>query len=1126
MVLMEISRTFDNQIRNTPVMRKIFTVLLILLFTLSANAQLITVTGKVSSGADGQTIPGATVQVKNKTLATATDINGVYTLKGVKPNDTLVYSFIGFSKQIIPVNGRTTIDIVLQLTSLELKEVVVTALGINRQKRELGFSTEKFAGELVTRSSSANILSAMTGRSAGVQVSNNDGVEGGTTRIVIRGNNNIGNSANNQPLIVIDGVPMENTPGLTNIGRGVDWGNSLNNINPYDIESYNILKGGSASALYGSRGANGVILITTKRGKPQQGIGITYNFTQKITHPYRYRDVQNKYGHGGPIAFTPPTFPTSPNGDTLLYPGIYSTDNLIINQQGETSSSSEEFGYYGSAVSWGPEMKGEMIKWWDGKMRSWSPQPNNLKIPFYNGITTTHNIAASGGGSSGTMRVSITRQDQKPILDNSNMDQTTVNLAGNLKVSEKVRADLSVSYVNYNRLNSPMIGEDGNSFSKGLLYSWPRSYQGEDLAMYANADGSQNQMDGYPYLYISKTIWWNYYNNNTTLGRDKYLGSLSLIYDITPWLNLVVRSGKDFTISQYETRNKPTDVLGLKNGYYSSTLQKDVSNTSDYLLSATKENINGSGLNLKFSVGGSTWTQSNYYMNGRTGTWYYPNMYSLYNYTETTYIEDQNNILTVDRKGDLLSSVATSETFYKRKTNSAYAFLNLAYKNYLFVDITGRNDWSSTLPNNSNSYFYPSATLSYIITDAFKTQKKFPWLSFLKVRGSLAQTATDTRPYQTEFYYKTGFFGGQQTSYFPDTIPPYQLKPQRVNTYELGLNFSLWDNRLDFDMTYYYAKSFDQILDIALPISSGANSIRINEGELSNRGIEIVMNYVAYQNKNWLIRTGLNFSRNRSKIMSLGEFGSIYYLADIWGLNGPAMAVQVGQEYGTIVGYDYIYKDGKRVLNDAGTKYLITDDRVPIGNASPDFLAGWTTEFNYKNFKLTTLIDTKWGGDIYCGSYVIGLQTGQSPSTLNERDGGGLPYTDPAGNTSNIGVILDGVYADGTPNNKVVHYYYKYLPNAGGWGKFVSTPGILDDTWIKLREVSLTYTFSPKILAKSKVFENLSVSVTGRDICYLYSSIPDRINPEGIMGSGNAQGFEWASFPGTRSIIFGINASF
>jgi len=275
------------------------------------------------------------------------------------------------------------------------------------------------------------------------------------------------------------------------------------------------------------------------------------------------------------------------------------------------------------------------------------------------------------------------------------------------------------------------------------------------------------------------------------------------------------------------------------------------------------------------------------------------------------------------------------------------------------------------------------------------------------------------------------------------------------------------------------------------------------------------------------VRSGINLARNRNKVVSLGGDADTYLLADIWGLNGPAMVLSEGDEFGTISGYDYIYDDnGNRVLNDAGTKYLITDTRVPIGNASPDFIAGWSASAEYKGFRMAMLIDTKWGGDIYAGSYVIGLQTGQSPETLIEREGGGLPYTDPDGNTSNIGVILEGVHEDGTPNTTVVHYYYKYLPNAGGWGKFVSTPGIIENTWVKMRELSLSYTIPQRLLAKTKVFQNLTLSVTGRDLFYIYTTLPDKINPEGIMGSGNAQGFEWASFPGTRSWVFGLSASF
>jgi len=1110
-------------------MKKILLSLsLLILFTSVLVAQERTISGQIISEEDDLGLPGVSIVVKgsDKTtlVGTVTDVDGIFTLSGIRETDTLTISYVGYQAQEIAVGKQTEFSIVMLVTANELEEVVVTALGVRRQQREIGYSTQKIEVAQVVQSNTPNVLDAIIGRSAGVNVSQGDGVDGGSTRATIRGNNNI--SGDNQPLIVVDNVPMENTPGLTSIGRGVDWGNPIGDINPMDIAEYSVLKGGAASALYGSRGANGVILITTKRGRKDKGIGVTYNYTFKLIEPYRYREVQNTYGHGGPISFTPPTFPM--NGDTLLYPGIYGTDNLILNQQGETSSTAAEFGYYGSAVSWGPRMDGQMVRWWDGEMRAYSPQPDNYKSAFHNGYTSTHNISASGGGDRGTMRVSITRQDHEAIIDNSNYDRTTINLGANVKISRKLFADVSFSYINYNRLNSPILGEEANSFSKGYLYSWPRSYQGIDKQNYENPDGSRNEQEGYPFLYISPYLWWNYYNNNTNLQRDKYLGALTVTYDITSWLNLMGRVGRDFSLEQYETRHMPTDVIGLKDGYYGKSMSRTYSDIYEVFLTAEKSNLFKSKFSTKLMLGASRWNFDNYSINGHSGTWYYPNMYTFFNYTETTYATDANGQTIVDRLGNSAGEMVAGEGIRRERNNSVFAFWNMSWNNYLYVELTGRNDWSSTLPPDANSYFYPSVSISFILSEAFHFDSKIPWLNFMKIRGGIAQTATDTDPYKLDFYYNTDMFGGEQTSSFPGSIPPYNLAPQRVNAYEAGLILGVLKNRIDFDFTYYYTYSYSQILEnLPIPISSGASGITINEGEITNNGIEIVLNAVPVQTKNFLYKTGINISRNRNHVVSLGENAEVYPLADIWGLNGPAMALREGDDYGTIYGYDYVYhENGKPIVNDEGTKYLITDTRVPIGNASPDFIGGWYNEFYFKGFRLSTLIDAKVGGDIYCGSYVIGLQTGQSPETLIEREGGGLPYTDPDGNTSNIGIILDGVYEDGTPNDKVVHYYYKYLPNAGGWGKVISTPGILENTWVKMREISLSYTFPQKLIEKSKVFQNLTLSIVGRDLFYIFTTLPDKINPEGIMGSGNAQGFEWASMPSSRSFTFGISASF
>lgn len=1105
-------------------MKKIVAFILFIIMSSSLCAQSLTIKGTVSTAEDNQPLPGVSVHVKGTTNGTVTDYDGMFSLGNVKPDQILVISFVGFNSQERTVKNAEFLTIQLSESTALLEEVVVTALGISRQKREIGYSTEKIEASVVTDSKASNVLNAISGRAAGVQISQPDGVEGGSSRIVIRGNNNIG--SDNQPLIVVDNIPLENTPGLTNIGRGVDWGSAINDLNPYDIESMTLMKGGAASALYGSRGANGVLFITTKRGKQQKGIGITYNADFKITSPYLYRSVQNTYGHGGPISLTPPSFPML--GDTLLYPGIYGNESLILNQLGETSSTSAEFGYYGSSVSWGPKMEGQMVKWWDGQMRPYSPQPDNLMMPYQNGYTTTHNISATGGGDKGTMRVSFTQQKNKAIVENSNFKRSTVNLGANLKISDKLRTDLTMSFIQYNRLNSPMLGEDANSFNKGLLYSWPRSYQGIDKMNYARPDGSQNPQENYPFFYLNPTLWWDVYNNNTEQNRDKYTAALSLSYDPFPWLNVLGRIGRDYTIEQFETKHKPTDALGLLNGYYSNGLSRNRGDNYDLVISAEKDQLFGSHFDVKFTTGASRWEQDYYYLNGRSGTWYYPNMYTFFNFTETTYTTDPNNNTIVDKPGNSASSMIPKEGFLRKRNNSVYAFMNISFKKSVYLEITGRNDWSSALPDGSNSYFYPSVSLSFIPTESISMFQNMPWMNFLKIRGGIAQTATDTDPYLLSFYYNTTLFGGQQSSGFPSTIPPIRLRPQRVNAYETGFNMGLFDNKIDIDFTYYYLYSFDQIIpNLPIPVSSGATNIMTNEGVLSNRGFELIINTVAYQSKKLLIKSGLNLARNRNRVESLGGDAETYLLADIWGLNGPAMVLQAGDDYGTISGYDYIYdQNGKRVVNDAGTKYLITDERVPIGNASPDFIAGWNTSLQYNGLRLGFLIDTKWGGDIYSGSYVIGLQTGQSPETLIEREGGGLPYTDPEGNVRNIGIILDGVHHDGTPNTQVVHYYYKYLPNAGGWGKFVSTPGILENTWVKMREIVLAYSLPKNWVQKTKVFQNLTFSITGRDLFYIYKTLPDNINPEGIMGSGNAQGFEWAANPGTRSIIMSINAGF
>ena len=1089
-------------------MRKVyFFLILFLCMGFSLKAQDIKVSGYVTSAEDGYGLPGVTIQVKGTSNGTITEIDGDYTISAGS-RDTLVFSYVGYQTQNIAVDGRNKIDVVMSTDAMMLDNVVVTALGIKRQKRELGYATEDISGADLTRSGSDNVINSLSGRAAGVQIITGDGVAGGSSRIVIRGNNSI--FGDNQPLIVVDGVPMTNEGGVTGWDGGQDWGTALNNINQEDIEDLNILKGPTAAALYGSRGGNGVVLITTKKGKKQKGLGINFSSTYKLTSPYGYRDVQNKYGAGGPVSFMTPTLTQDADGN-YIYNGNYNSDN---GPEGESTNTT--FGYYGGAVSWGPVMDGTQMIWWDGSVRNYSPQPDNLSMLYKNSHSFTNNISFQNAGDFGSIRVSITDDRSDAIIDNCNLSQTTFNVGSLLNISEKIKADISFTYFDYHRLNSPVLGESYSNFNKGLLYSWPRSWQGIESQEYEQADGTMTEWGNYPFQYINSNTFWSFYNNNTTLDRDKAYGSFRLTYDITDWLTLAGKAALDFSLDQYETKNKPTAADGMTGGYYKQNMTRDYTLDADFLLTAHKDYIFGSLFNARLSFGGERYYRNTYGLWAGTGTWAYADLYTFYNY-----ISGGANPLT--------TSMLPGESRYEKQVNSLYGFLNVSYRNYLFLDLTGRNDWSSTLPMDNNSYFYPSATLSFILTEAFKIN----WgpISFLKVRGSAAMTASDDSPYQLDFTYNTGSFGGQLTSTLPTQVPPLQLKPQRQRSYEVGVDFGLWD-KVNMDFTYYDIYSWDQILASPMAVSSGSSSARINTGVVTNKGIEAIVNYNVYQRPDSYLQLGLNLARNTNRIVDLGG-ADMYILSEVWGSNGPAIAVQEGEQYGTIYGWDYVYAEDSEgnmrpVLNEEGTEYLKTNQRVPVGNCAPAVTGGINMKYNYKNLSVYALIDAKLGGQIYCGSYVIAMQTGQSNETLYEREGNGLPLYDAEGNfLGNYGVVLPGVQVnpetgDVTENEQVVHYYYKYMPNYGGWGNYLTTPGIVDNTWIKMREITLSYTFPERILQKLKVFQNASISVTGRDLFYIYKSLPDNINPEGTLGTGNAQGLEYGSFPMTRSFIFSL----
>ena len=1080
-------------------MRIIYTWVFLSLM-LGVQAQTL-VQGTVQDGNSGELLIGVSVLNERNQAGTITDIDGTFELE-VQEGDRLKFSYLAYRSITKTIAKDQQLFIELFGDGVKLDKVVITGPGIKRQKRGLGYSTDSFKGESIAISNAPNIINSLSGRAAGVNINNSNGVDGGTTRITIRGNNNI--TGNNQPLIILDGVPIENPAGLTQIGRGTDWGSAINNINPEDIASVDILKGPTASAKYGMRGANGVIVITTLKGQVRKGLGLEYTVAYKTIQPFRFREVQNIFGAGGPVSLLEPSFQQNAAGENVYPTGVH-TNNGPYGRP-----TTEQFGFYSTGVSWGPRMEGQTVRWWDGALREYSPQPDNLEQFFRTGQTTSHNINFSRGGDFGTIRTSVSYQDHDAVVPNSFFKQYTVNLGGELNISPKLKSTISASYINFQRQNSPSLGDDNNaSFGKGILYSWPRSYKGLEQGLNINPDGTRYTYDGnYPFSFSPSNLWWNTYNQNTYLRRNKLIASIGLAYNPTDWLTASAKIGTDLNFNEFERRFNPHDNTGVNGAEYGNEIDRNTVTNSEFLITAFKEGILLPGLNASLSFGGNQWHRDQYGIKASNDEWQNPWLFSFNNYA-----------------GSSTEQLPLPEEIrYEKKINSLYSFLNVDYRKTLFLEVSGRNDWSSSLPVDNNSYFYPSISLSYILSESFTLPS---WMSFLKVRAAFAKAASDTDPFLLDFIYDTETFNNQQTASLPSIKPPSNLRPQEANSYELGLNLGAFDDKLSLDFTYYYIESFNQILESPTPISSGVSEIRINNGTLENYGYEVSLNaYVHYWSDGY-VNTGLNLAHNKNFVRSLGDGAEFLEIGEIWGDFGPKIMVREGEQYGTIYGYDHVYhSNGQPILNDEGTHYEITDGIVPIGNASPFLTGGWTVEAKYKNFLLQTLVDAKIGGDIYAGSYVIGLQTGQSPLTLDERLGNGLPYVDPSGEERDIGVILPGVYSDGTVNNEVVHYYYKYLPNAGGWGRVLTTPGVIDNSWVKMRELSLSYDFKPDQWKRFGAFQGLKLSLIGRDLFYIYSSIPDRINPEGSSGSGNAQGLEWASFPSMRSISVRLNAKF
>ncbi|MCK5605430.1 TonB-dependent receptor, partial [Candidatus Pacearchaeota archaeon] len=743
-------------------------------------------------------------------------------------------------------------------------------------------------------------------------------------------------------------------------------------------------------------------------------------------------------------------------------------------------------------------------------------QPDNMSLFYKNGSTTTHNLSLAGNSKFGNFRVSVTLKDNKAIIDESGFKSTNIYIGGNLNLGKKLKAEVFTTFNRKDLTNPPLLGQTNSSFTN-IFYNLPRSYKALEWTNYKNPDGSRNNQAGWGY-WISKNIGWDFHENKYKQYLNQMRSYVKLHFTPTDWLSISGSAGLDFTSDEREKKNGFTDGIGLVNNSYTHRLTRTYSPNLDFLATIHKDDI-VEGLNASLSFGGQSWKTSMYYIEG-----------NINRKAKSPYINSFANYETDPKVND----ARPREGRRDKQINSLFGFMDISYKDFLYLQVTARNDWSSTLPIANNDFFYPGASLSFIASELFDLGEA---VSFAKLRFAYAQTGSDTGPYQVTPTYAPGSWGKKPTISMKDGLPNVDLKSQRSEEIEIGANVAFFDNRLTIDFTYYNKHSFDQILSAPLPWSSGENTIKFNTGELEAKGLEYNINITAVQKQNLRWDIGVVGSKFSNKLLALSEGVEIYNIGGLWGDFGTTMKATVGEEFGAIYGWG-IEKDpnGRPILNVfydkdgkvTGTMYKKTEKQEIVGNATPKMIGGVNSTLSWKNLTLFTLIDYKWGGDVYNPQYGSALIGGLSPVTLKERNGGGLPYTYPSGETANIGIIMDGVVDNGSgqyvENTHVVHAYYQYGSN--GWNPNPQPQAIMENSWVKLREVSLSYRVPSTIINRVSFLQNIDVTLTGRDLFYIYDTMPDKINPEGTNGVGDANYVIAGALPGVRSFAFTLKATF
>ncbi len=1016
-----------------------------------------TVKGIVTDG-NGEPLIGVSVSVSGTTAGTITGLDGEYTLNVADRNATLVFSYIGFTPQKVEIKGRQSINIQLLEDTKQLDDLVVTALGIKREKKALGYAVQEVRGEALTEVRDPNMLNSLAGQVAGVQISNvSTGGIGGSPHVVIRGETSL---TNNNPLFVVDGIPVNN---LKSDADGVDFGNGAADINPDDVESISVLKGPTASALYGSRAANGVIVITTKTGKASKGLGVTYN-ASFIMQPWLLKTPNYQYRYGGGENFEYEYVDGSGGGK---YDGSGYCWGPLLNQPDPTTASGlVEIAQFASPID---PVTGKRIP------TPWVANKNFLQDFFETGTILTNNVSVSGGNDKGTFRLSYTNLDQKGMVPNTDLSRNTFALNAGYNLAKNLRVDANVNYVINQSDNMPQI----YYWDKPIMYTFMWWGMNENINALKNywepgREGVKQQTHN---MWLDNPYFTQYENTQGQL-KNRIFGNIVLNYQIIPGLTLTARTGTDWYNDNIQIR-RAYSSQNYKNGMYSVRNMIFQEQNSDFLL--TWEKALTDKIQYKVSGGGNRMSRDTRYVNTTAPELSIPGLYNL---------------------GNSKSAPTVIEENVQKAVNSLYGMGQISYNSMLFLDVTARNDWSSTLPANNNSFFYPSVSLSGIITEMVQLPEIF---SFIKVRGSWAQVGNDTDPYQLQQIYSYGTkWGSQFTAYESGKLYNNTLQPEKINSSEVGLDFRMFKNRVGLDVSYYNTIATNQILSMEIAPTSGYNERNINAGKIESRGMEVVLSLIPVETRDFRWSMNLNWSTNRAYVRELAE-GITTYAMD-W----PAQA-RVGQRMGDVYGWGFKHApDGQMIYQDG---LPVWEDEVKCyGNYNPDWMAGMKNTFTFKGFTLTGLLDYRKGGRIYSGTMAKGMEGG----TLAESA---------IGNQREEGVIGQGVVAQYDADGNVTGYVANDVRvSLRDWiGRYHSRDAFetnsFDASYIKLRELSLSYTIPQIKLSSNYALRNVMVSVVGRNL-WMWSKAP-HIDPE--TGSN---GYEDVQIPTPKSIGINLSVSF